>query len=203
METGRWSDHLEKHRSSCDQRTNEGLQDSARHMMPLVTVAGPWWLHLQCFLYWVLCGKGEVHVRETHMKRDGKGKELSPVPIGLLTFAFSVSDHRVSGINRLRAKSTSTQPQFWQTELSLCGLVCLWPSLSAGQVVTSLSPWNLWARFPKHLPTLSIAWNWSINIYLKLESLSTGKMYGDYMSLPQCMLQRMTTWDTGQRWAST
>lgn len=85
-------------------------------------------------------GKREAHVRETHMKWDGEGKKLIPLPIGLLTFAFSVSDHRVSGINILRAKSTSTQPQFWQAELSLCGLVCLWPSPSAGQVVTSLSP---------------------------------------------------------------
>jgi hypothetical protein len=55
------------------------------------------------------------------MKCDGEGKKLIPVPIGLLTFAFSVSDHRLSGINILRAKSTSTQPQFWQT-----GLFTLW-----------------------------------------------------------------------------
>lgn len=58
-------------------------------------------------------------------KWDEEGKKLSSLPIGLLTFAFSVSDHRVSGINILRAKSTSTQPQSWQTELALCGLVCL------------------------------------------------------------------------------
>lgn len=76
--------------------------------------------------------------RGTVTKRDEEGKRLILLPISLLTFAFSVSDHRVPGINIFKAKSTSTQPQFWQTALLLCGLVCLWPSLSAGQVVSSL-----------------------------------------------------------------
>lgn len=107
--------------------------------------------------FWPLCGKmrGPCEGRAYEM---GRGRKTAyPLPIALLTFAFSVSDHRLSGINILRAKSTSTQPQFWQTELSLCGLVCLWPSLPSGQVVTSLSPWNLWARLLKLLPSLSIA----------------------------------------------
>lgn len=61
-------------------------------------------------------------------KKDEEGKK-KPIllPISLLTFAFSVPDHRVPGINIFRAKSTSTQPQFWQSELLLCGLVSLWP----------------------------------------------------------------------------
>lgn len=127
--------------------------------MSLARAAGPWWLHLQCSFFSSDCcvGKWEAHVRAERMKWDGEGKQLIPLPIGLLIFSFSVSDHRLSGINILRAKSTSTQPQFWQTELSLCGLVCLWPSLPSGQVVTSLSPWNLWARLLKLLPSLSIA----------------------------------------------
>lgn len=86
-----------------------------------------------------LCGKVEgTCERETVTKRDEEGKKLILSPISLLTFAFSVSDHRVPGINIWTAKSTSTQPQFWQPELLLCGLVCLWPPPSAGQVVSSL-----------------------------------------------------------------
>lgn len=86
-----------------------------------------------------LCGKVEgTCERETVTKRDEEGKKLTLSPISLLTFAFSVSDHRVPGINIWTAKSTSTQPQFWQPELLLCGLVCLWPPPSAVQVGSSL-----------------------------------------------------------------
>lgn len=91
------------------------------------------------FSFHCCVGKSEAHVREKQLqKRDEQEKKLIRLPISLLAFAFSVSDHRVPGINIFRAKSTSTQPQVWQTEPLLCGLVCLWPSLSAGQVVSSL-----------------------------------------------------------------
>lgn len=86
----------------------------------------------------LLCGKVRGRCEKQLQKRDEEGKKLILLPISLLAFAFSVSDHRVPGINIFRAKSTSTQPQVWQTEPLLCGLVCLWPSLSAGQVVSSL-----------------------------------------------------------------
>lgn len=111
-----------------------------------------------------------------------KEKKRNPSPIGLLTFAFSFQT--TGCLELIYLGPNPLQPSHSSGKLSflLCGLVCLWPSLSAGQVVTSLSPRNLRARFPKHLPILSIAQNRSINIYLKLESLSTGKMCGDYMS---------------------
>lgn len=133
-----------------------------------------------CSLSWTLCGR-RLWGKPTWNGMQ-KEKKHSPSPIGLLTFAFSFQT--TGCLELIYLGPNPLQPSHSSGKLSflLCGLVCRWPSLSAGQVVTSPSPWNLRARFPKHLPTLSIAQNRSINIYLKLESLSTGKMCGDYMS---------------------
>lgn len=186
METGRRSDRIPE-RSTGSHVTRGPMKP--RWALPDLGCLwpkwqGPRWLHLQCALSPEHCvGSRRRLWGKPTWNGMQKEKKRSPSPVGLLTLPFFF--FQTTGcLELIYLGPNPLQPSHSSGKLSflLCGLVCLWPSLSAGQVVTSLSPWNLRARFPKHLPTLSIAQNRSINVYLKLESLSTGKMCGDYMS---------------------